>query len=204
MQGPSDQVVYAKVLRWMVENLELSSSVYRTTSGSLRVDPALVTTRDGHVVRRGTARPRTLRAWHLNAATALIACCYIDALGKVVTKNKKAGLSPNLRRFRSFILAYMPDLVAECRRRGGRFSVKTLYSTFRNGFVHQYASRTAHWDRRGRHGPYWFMDQGEPGLNVDRLVHGVIQAIQQFRQQFPVAPTSGRTPYANFRRWLGA
>jgi len=187
----------------MKENLEIASSVYRTRRGLLRVDPGLALNAQKHVIRRSTRRPRDCDDWLNNSGAALIACCYIDALGKVLGKGKKPKKGENLRRFRRFVKSHMPDLVTECRRKGRRFSVTTLYKTYRCGFVHQFAEKHAIWGRRGPTRPYWFQRHGRPGINIDRLVRGTIAGIEDFGRKFPVSRMGGKTPYENFERWLG-
>src|SRR6266436_1680767 len=115
VRDDSDEATFGKVMRWMTENLEISSRVYRTRHNTLSVDPGLIVLLDGQVVRDKDSRPEDLRAWLLNSATVLIACCYIDALGKILTRGKKAGKNPNLRRFRAFVVKHMRGFVAECR-----------------------------------------------------------------------------------------
>lgn len=210
---PSNQKTFDTVLRWMTENLEVASGIYRTPAGRVRVDPALVSDQRGRLVRRHPRRPKNIDAFLLNSGAALIACCYIDALGKVLRKGakpkkRKKGRKPelgnNLLRFRTFVLRHMPDFMAECQRRGGRFSVKTLYNSYRNGFVHQFATKEARWGRRGPTAPYWSSVSGRPSINIDRLVCGVIAGIADFRVKFPTNPNHGKKPYENFVRWLGA
>jgi len=218
MATPNDRATFETVLRWMVENLEVASSVYRTPTGRLRVHSALHSNAQGHVLRRHNRAPHDRDDWLLNSATALLACCYAEALGKTLrprkrtlgkkkpkkSKGARRGSGPNFIRFQSFVRRYMPDLVAECRDRGGRFSIRTFYKTYRNGFVHQFAHNKARWRRRGQQAPYWFSSGGYPGINVDRLAAGVIAAIAQFRIAFPLDARNGRHPYRNFVRRLDA
>lgn len=188
----------------MKENIEVASGVYRTRRGLLRVDPGLALNGQRHVIRRSMRRPRDCDDWLNNSGAALIACCYIDALGKVVRKGKGTGRGENLLRFRAFVVRHLPDFLAECRRKGGSFSVKTLYGTYRCGFAHQFAGRHAMWCRCGAVKPYWFQKNGRPGINIDRLVRGTIAGIEDFHQRFPSRRYGGANPYDNFARWLGA
>jgi hypothetical protein len=203
MKPGADEDRFDRVLRWMTENLEVGSGVYVTRDGELRVDPLLAVGANGHVVRGGYGQPPDHRDWLLNSSSALVACCYIDALGKVLGRGRKGANKSNLTRFKRFVRAHMPDFVTECRRRGGRYTISALYKTYRNGFVHQFADGAAHWGRRGRQAPYWFKRSGQPALNIDRLVQGLVSGIADFRGKFPVDRRNGKKPYANFARWLG-
>jgi len=115
----------------MTDNLEVGSSIYVTKGGELRVDPQLVIAVGDRVARNGQQRPPDHRRWLLNSSSALVACCYIDALGKVLSRGKKSGKNPNLARFKRFVVVHMRDFVAECSRKGGKHSISNLYKTYR-------------------------------------------------------------------------
>jgi len=202
MKPETDQDLFERVLRWMSANLEVASSVYHTEQGVVRVLPAVTIAADGSASRSVALEPVDLHDWQLTSATALIACCYIDALGKVVTRNIPRQPDPNYQRFRAFVDAHMGDFILECSQKGGDYSVEVLYRRYRCDFVHQFAERDAHWGRQGRKEPYWYKRSMEPALNVDRFVRGVIDAIQDFRTRFPSDPNYGPDQYAHFRTWL--
>jgi len=194
----TDEVRFERVLRWMRENVELSSSIYRANDGTLQVDPML--DGQGHPIRIGNAKPDDLVGWTMNSGAALICSCYIDALGKIERQLQGHNQSTNRERFKTFVTQHMGDLVTECDSKGGHYSVDTLYKTYRCGFVHQFADAVAIWDRLGRAGDYWFDYNGSPGLNIDRFASGTVDGIEHFRLAFRA---SGR-PFADFFRLLEA
>jgi hypothetical protein len=184
----------------MTENLDIASGVYRTQQGQIAVDPALALDPQGHPVRNAAAAPpNNLNAWFLNSACGLLACCYMDALGKVHLH----GQGGNRQHVESFVNNFMPDLAAECGQRGGPYGVDTLWTTYRNGFVHQFAAGAAVWGRQGRAADYWFDHQGRPAVNIDRLVAGTIAAIQRFRVWCDQQIAGGAVAPDDLLRWLG-
>ncbi len=193
-----------KALRWMTEELQVASGIYRSRAGAIAVDPALSLDADHNPLRRPDAGPpRDLedQAWLLNSACGLLACCYMDALGKVYLH----GQGGNRRHFESFINGFMrDDLVAECDRKGPPYNLDTLWTTYRNGFVHQFAPGGAFWCRRGRGVDYWFEHQGRPALNIDRLVEGTIAGILRFRMWCDQQVTSRCASIVQLLGWLGA
>jgi hypothetical protein len=188
----------------MIEELHVAGGVYQDKTGVLCCDPSLKVSAEGHISRSGEGAPSDAARWFCNAGAALIACCYIDALGKVVREGKHEGKGENFRRFSAFVHSHMQDLVAECDRRGNPFSIHTLYSTYRCGFVHQFADRDAIWGRRGRWSDYWIDSNGRPGINVGRLVAGLVSGIEDFRYRFDERVRRQEVTHADFFRWLGA
>jgi len=134
----------------MTTNLEIVSGVYQTAEGSLKVVPAVTIDPDRKAIRTNVPQPPDLSDWQLTSAAALIACCYIDALGKVVAKHTTAKPVPHPQRFKAFIDAHMPDFRQECTAKGGEHSVEVLYTRYRCGFVHQFAEQDAHWGHSKR------------------------------------------------------
>ena len=190
---------FLRVLRWMRENIDVVSSVYRTEANAVAVDVALNLDADGNPRRISDDRPPDLDSWFLNSATGLVCCCYMDALGKVILRGKGGY------RLNTFATAHMPDLVAECNAKGGTFSLETLYRLFRNGFVHQFAASKMCWERKSRAKDYWFMSSdGKPGLNVDRLAAGSVTGIRRFESAFRSAVAGGETSFLQFFEWLDA
>jgi hypothetical protein len=194
----TDDERFERVLRWMRENIDVSSSIYRTTNATLEVDPMVDGA--GHPVRTGIEPPEDLANWTMNSGAALICCCYIDALGKVERQLQGEDPKPIAPRFQSFVTAHMSDFVAECAAKGGDYSVATLYKTYRCGFVHEFADAVAIWDRKGRTGDYFFDYYGSPGLNIDRLANGTVEGIQHFRLAF----RASARPFADFFKMLEA
>lgn len=189
---------FDRVLRWMVENLTVASSIYRSTEKTIAVDPGISVDSNGHPQRISEDLPSNLDSWFLNSGSALIACCYVDALGKVVlggTGGKRAG-------FERFLTDHMGDFVAECTQKGAPFSLDTLWKVYRNGFVHQFASGDAVWGRKGRQAPYWFEHNGRPGINIDRFVAGVIEGIGHFRTAQTDTVDAGKGTYEDYLKWL--
>jgi hypothetical protein len=190
---------FLRVLRWMRENIDVVSSVYRTNAKAVSVDTALNLDADGHPRRSGSDLPPDLDSWFLNSATGLVCCCYMDALGKVVLKGQGG------HRLNTFATAHMPDLVAECDAKKGTFSLGTLYKVFRNGFVHQFAASEMCWGRKGRGKDYWFTSPDDkPGLNVDRLAAGSVAGIGRFETAFRSAVAAGEATFVQFFEWLDA
>ena len=157
---PRTEADFLHVLRWMRENVMVGSSIYRTTKRTIAIDPAVSLDSDGHPLHTTTDSPADLDSWFLNSLTGLACCCYMDALGKILRRGKRK------RRLNTFAHAHMPDLVEECDAKGGKFSLETLYRTFRNGFVHQFADGGVVWARRGRKQYYWF--SADHGWNAHR------------------------------------
>src|SRR5262245_29740189 len=202
MNQTTEQERYERVLRWMVTNLEVASAVYHTAEGVLKVAPTVRVATDGRAIRSDGPPPLDVDDWQLTSAAALVACCYIDALGKVLCKHTKAQPAPHPLRFKAFIAAHMPDFTQECAAKGGEHSVDILYTRYRCGFAHQFAERDAHWGRDGRDRPYWYVRSSHPALNVDRFLCGVIAGIHDFQAKFLVDPSNGPDPYVNFSKWL--
>jgi len=189
---------FQKVLRWMRENLNLVSAIYQTTSGTLAFDPAVTLGPKGMPIRGVAPAPGNVGSWLLNSVTGLVACCYMDALGKVGQQGKRP-YSLN-----GFAQAHMPDLVAECTAKGGDYTLNTLYVAYRCGFAHTFASANAVWDRLGRNKEYWFPGPKKPGLNVDRLADGVVAGIDHFEAWFNSQVAAGGATYEKFFEWLDA
>jgi len=183
----------------MRENVDLTSSIYRTTGRAAAVDSTITVDAAGGPSRQGRAIPGDLDEWYLNSVTGLLCCCYMDALGKVTLQGKQGY------RLNTFAQRHMPDLVAECTAKGGSYSLQTLYTVYRNGFVHQFASSTMAWSRRRREADYWFEGTDrKPGLNVDRLADGVVKGIEDFEARFRTQVSAGSTTFENFFEWLDA
>lgn len=190
---------FLRVLRWMRENIDLASSIYRTKSKVPAIDPSLCLDSEGHPKRKGTNIPLDLDSWFLNSVTGLVCCCYMDALGKIIRKGKRGyGLN-------TFATAHMPDLVAECDAKEENFSLHTLYKTYRCGFVHQFASAVMAWGRQGRMKDYWFSDPDDkPILNIDRLATGLVEGIGRFEIAFRSEVAAGEKTYEQFFEYLDA
>jgi hypothetical protein len=192
-----------RVLRWMTENLEVASSIYRTKARSIAIDPAISLDADANPLRQPNSGPPSDlddQAWFLNSACGLIACSYMDALGKVYLH----GQGGNRLRFESFINEFMLDLVAECDRKGAPYNLATLWTTYRNGFVHQFAAGGALWGRHGRRNDYWFDHQGRPVVNIDQLAAGAIAGIRGFRAWCDQQNANGSASAVQLLGWLGA
>ena len=189
---------FLRVLRWMRENVDVSSSIYRTKSRTVAIDPAVRVDANGHPRRQDSVRPDDFDDAYLNSVVGLTCCCYMDALGKV-SLHGNGG-----HRLNTFAERHMPDLKAECDTKGGKFSLQTLYKVYRCGFVHQFASTDMAWSRHGgRAGDYWFVKADDkPGLNIDRLAEGMIRGIDDFEAWFKSQVAAGPTTYRDFFEWL--
>jgi hypothetical protein len=189
------------ILRWMTENLEVASAVYRTQASAIAIDPTLTIDQNGHPARQVNAlAPGNLDSWFLNSACGLLASCYMDALGKI----HMHGKGGNRQHFESFINIFMLDFVAECNQKGAPYTIATLWTTYRNGFVHQFAAGAAVWGRQGRAAAYWFDNHGHPAINIDRLVVGTTQGIAAFRSFADGQVANGAVTYGDLATWLGA
>jgi len=127
----------------------------------------------------------------VNSGTCLLACCYINALGKVLLKGGPTDKSsrPDFLRFRKFLVSCMSDFMTES---DGRSFPKTpkgrtggdewLYEVFRCGFVHSFhpAANVA-WGRNPSSKKYWFVHRSRLTLNIDELVRGFERGIGVFR-----------------------
>jgi hypothetical protein len=184
----------------MRENVDVCSSIYRTTLKTAAIDPSVVVDAKGDPRRSGPGRPANYDDAYLNSVVGLTCCCYMDALGKVLLRGKGGY------RLNTFAQQHMPDLKAECDAKKGRYSLTTLYKVYRCGFVHQFASSDMAWTRDGgRTGDYWFTRlDGKPGLNVDRLAEGTILGIDSFEAWFRSQVAAGPTTYKDFFEWLDA
>ena len=129
-----------------------------------------------------------------NSGTCIIACCYINALGKVLFKGGPPKRGPagyrrrDLERFQKFLELCMNDFLAESRALGlpptpkGRSGGdEWLYEVYRCGFVHGYPAKVA-WGRKPNSNKYWLIYKGRLTLNIDELVRGFLRGIMEFRQ----------------------
>jgi hypothetical protein len=181
----------------MKENIDLASSIYRTTSRTVAIDPAVRLDASGNPKRQAASQPTDLDDWFLNSAIGLVCCCYMEALGKIIVHGK-GGYKLNI-----FAEQHMPDLIAESENKGSKFAVLTLYKIYRNGFVHQFAGSEMVWSRCGRSSDYWFSTpDGRAGINIDRLAEGVVRAIDHFEAWFRSQVAAGAATYSNFFDWL--
>jgi hypothetical protein len=130
-----------------------------------------------------------------NSGTCILACCYINALGKVLLKGgpPKRGPSRHARadfaRFQRFLQCCMKDFLTESsalslpptpgkKRNGGD---EWLYEVFRCGFVHGYPKANVRWGRNPRSTKYWSYRNGRLTLNIDELVRGFQRGILEFQ-----------------------
>jgi hypothetical protein len=157
-----------KRLRWMNENL-LGAYMARHP--------------DGHPKAGGHCT---------NSGTCILACCYINALGKVLLKGAppQGTQRRDFARFNEFIRRCMNDFVVESAAsalpitpRWGNGGADVLYYFFRNGFVHGYPGVGVGWGRWRDSNNYWFRDRhGRLILNIDELVRGFQRGIGEFRR----------------------
>jgi hypothetical protein len=123
-----------------------------------------------------------------NSGTCIIACCYIESLGKVLYK----GSPPRDKKLRlsKFLECCMPDFIAESDHKqfpatpakGPKTGVHWLYH-FRCSFVHAHYPEYGSWGRYGKTGDYWCrVDPAGVTLNIDRLVEGFLKGIEKFEQ----------------------
>lgn len=157
-----------RTLRWMTENLN---------GAYLAKHPEGHSNAGGHCT---------------NSGTCIIACCYINSLGKVLLKGGPSKKGPSGRRdferFQKFLQLCMSDFISESDAIGlpptpkGRLGGdEWLYEVFRCGFVHGYPANVA-WGRNRGSKKYWFTNRGRLTLNIDELVRGFHRGIVEFRK----------------------
>jgi hypothetical protein len=160
-----------RTLRWMEENL---MGAYNA------VHP------EGH---RNAGTPCT------NSGTIIIACCYVNALGKVLLKggpHKRGGSSSESRdyvRFREFLHLCMSDFLVESSSivwpatpKGRSGGDGWLYEIYRCGLVHGYPGANVAWGRYPSRNTYWQGDShSRLTLNIDELVRGFLRGLVDFR-----------------------
>ena len=153
-------------LRWMTENL------------------------NGAYMARHPEGHRNAGSHCTNSGTCIIACCYINALGKVLLKG---GPSSHPRRdfarFQAFLQRCMTDFLIESSAmglpltpRGRSGGDEWLYEVFRCGFVHGYPDTNVAWGRNPALNNFWFDYKGRLTLNIDELVSGFHRGIVEFRR----------------------
>lgn len=149
-----------KTLRWMAENLDGAQK-------------AVYAPEHEKAGRRCT-----------NSGTGLIACCYINALGKVLLK----GQPGDPARFKKFVTECMQDFLQAGSTKalpptpkGGTGGEDWRYHIFRCGFVHGFYPPGGAWGR-SESGLYW-LSSNPPTLNIDRLVRGFTDGVEIFRQK---------------------
>jgi len=160
---------FARTLRWMRENL------------------------DGAYNARHPAGHPHAGDHCTNSGTCLIACCYMNALGKVLLKGSPAkgpGVRRDFLRFREFVSVCMGDLVEESAKwtwprsaKGTpRDGIEWLYEVYRCAFVHQAhpVGGIAKWRRVQGSTRYWFDHKGSAGLNIEGLVPGFFRGLDVF------------------------
>jgi hypothetical protein len=129
------------------------------------------------------------------SGTAILACCYMNGLGKVLLKGgpPKRGSQrhprPDFARFQAFLEHCMPDFLAESDARGlpplpdgSTNGDEWLYQVYRCGFIHGLPPSGVFWGWNRGSNKYWFAHRGRPGLNVDELVRGFHRGTEEFRR----------------------
>jgi hypothetical protein len=124
------------------------------------------------------------------SGTAIIACSYINGLGKVLLKGgpPKHTPRPDFVRFQEFLKRCMDDFLAQSAAkglpplpRGETGGDEWLYQVYRCGFVHGLPRASVSWAWRRRSSKYWFEKNGRIGLNIDELVRGFHRGVEKFR-----------------------
>ena len=161
------EVAMDRILRWMIENLN-----------------------GAYTARHPEGHPNA--GDHCtNSGTCVIACCYINGLGKVLLKGGPPRRTPrrDFKRFQAFLQFCMNDFLIESDAVGLPPTPKTksggdewLYEVFRCGFVHGYPGANVAWGRNPSSDKYWFNHRGRLTLNIDELVRGFRRGIEEFRR----------------------
>ena len=129
----------------------------------------------------------------VNSGTCIITLCFINALGKVLTK-AQAGDS---KRFERFLELCMDDFVAESNVKGLTDGPRLLYKAFRCSFVHGQPEKHFAWGRKPNSNNYWITSKGRLTLNIDQLVRGFQQGMVEFKRLATLDPDLRRNfiPY---------
>jgi hypothetical protein len=189
---------FGRIIRWMRDNVLLVSGVYRTKDGRLSLNPGLSLAWDCAVVLSSRTWPDDRDDWMLNSVTGLACCCYIDQLGKVVT-HWQGGSHDEERVFKKFA-DRLPGFRKECDE--GKGTLGALYTTYRIGFVHNFARGAAGWCREEDR-IYWCgKHDGRRCMNVDQLAHGFLDALEAFEREFQTAAAADERLYVQFTEWL--
>jgi len=163
-----------RTLRWMTENLR----------GALTAEHP-----PGH---KNQGRHCT------NSGSGILICCYIDALGKVLTKGEKGSSV----RFRKFVTVCMPGFIEANSTKalpktpafkhpngkpgGGNVGGEYwLYEVYRCGFVHGFYPTAGSWGRSSHpHAKFWSFDKNrKPVLIIDVLAKEFLNGIERFKQK---------------------
>jgi hypothetical protein len=131
-----------------------------------------------------------------NSGTCVLACCYINALGKVLLKGGPSSGRKDFARFREFLRLCMADFLNESSARSLPLTPKRknggdewLYEVFRCGFVHTfYPAGNVAWGRHRMLRKYWFTNRSKLTLNIDELVRGFERGVQEFKRQMVADP----------------
>jgi len=131
-----------------------------------------------------------------NSGTCILVCCYINALGKILSRGgpPEGTRRRDFIRFREFLKRCMNDFLVESNMRrfprtprGRTSGVEWLHEVYRYGFVHAFRPSSPHvkWGRFRRKGKpvsrYWFERKGRIVLNIDGLVGGFFRGMDKFR-----------------------
>jgi hypothetical protein len=127
------------------------------------------------------------------SGTAILACCYINGLGKVLLKGgpPKRGANkhprPDFARFQAFLTQCMPDFLVQSQaeglpplHNGATSGDEWLYYAYRCAFVHGLPKRGITWGWNRHSKKYWFKRKGRVGLNIDQLVRGFHDGVLRF------------------------
>ena|SRR5215203_220094 len=142
-----------------------------------------------------------------NSGTCVIACCYINALGKVLLKGGPArakDVRRDFERFEAFVEQCMPDFVTESAgltfpptAGGRRTGLDWLYEEYRCGFVHAFASPNVAWGPYPDMRKYWRRTSPRVVLNIDELVRGYRRGVNEFCK-LPAADPELRSRFKDF------
>jgi hypothetical protein len=152
-------------LRWMTENLN-----------------------GAYMARHPEGHPNT-GGYCTNSGTCIIACCYINALGKVLLKGGPSSYQRrDFKRFQAFLKLCMKDFLSESDAMGLPSTPKGrsggdewLYEVFRCGFIHGYPGANVAWGRNPTLNKYWY-NKNRLTLNIDEMVRGFHRGIVEFRR----------------------
>lgn len=155
-----------RTLRWMRENLD---------GANRAVHPA------GH---SNEGKPCS------NSGTAIIVCCYINVLGRVLKKGK----GRDNERFKFFVTECMTDFMNAASTKalparaglGAGAGDAWLYHVYRCGFVHEFYAKQSAWTR-STSARYW-LKYDPVTLNINGLVKGFYKGVEEFKKKAAADP----------------
>jgi hypothetical protein len=169
-------VLQAELLQWMRENLLLCGNIVRGTDGVIGFSQPFLAIAGGRVVVDGKAASipsDNIAGWQCNSAAGLLACCYLEAMGKIVTDVDPSARDRNKQRFLGAISTLLSDAMSAD-------DADLLWGEYRNAWTHAFIVWGVGWARSDAP-QLWAQEPGGTRrvLNVSRLVELTLDAITE-------------------------